>query len=389
MPLLLTWAAAVAQGPSAYEPTEQDVAQEAAGRFADYRARGEAAQSRGNLREALEAYEAALAASRDAALERAAAALREQVNAHDDALAEGKDLARDPDTLEEAIEAYGRAREAWASAEAREALTAARRELARFRAAERERPPSPATPAPDPTPLPVGPVISYPVETFVPAPYGPPPVQILPLIPPFDPVGIDPFGLRFNTSGPLNHRIAGLLLVAGEELAAEGALAEAVRVLERALALLPQAPLVITRLAELRRRLAAAGGGVRSGGLPWLVLAPFDVRGAPASLALDLPERLSVHLERNYRLIMTGRASGWVSRLGVGFGELAADPAVRRELDRALDVRCLSGTVRPDAAGLVATASLTDAATGQRRSVREVRAKSAADLLARAAELVR
>lgn len=385
--LLVTAAAACAQPAADYEPTEQDLAAEAAGRFADYRARGEAALARGELRDALAAFDQALTAHGDPELARTASELREKVTAHDDALAEARDLARDPDTLEEAIETCLRARGAWASAEVREALSAARKELARLKAAEREAPPPP----PPSLPAPPAPPEGYPRDTFIPVPYGPPPVQLVPIVPaPFDPVGADPFGLQFNASAPLNHRIAGLLVEAADELTAEGALADAVRALERALVLLPQAPLVVTRLAEARRRLAASGGAVRSGGAPKLALLPFDVRGAPIALSMELPARIGQLLDRDYRVIDPGQVAGWTARLGLGFGDLASDPTVRRELGSALDVRLyLFGTVRSDREGLVATSSLMDAATGQRRRVREVRAKSTADLLKRASELAR
>lgn len=238
--------AGLAHAGDPYEPTEADLAQEAAARAADYRARGHLAESRGELRDALSAYDQALSAEDTPEVAKAAERLRERVNAHDDALNEGRELARDPDTLEDAIEAYGRARAVWASVEVREALREARRELAKLKAAERTVPPTP-TPTPTPAPEP----LALPPVAFVPVfPVLEPQPTVVPL--PFDPVGDDPYGLRDNRSAPPVHRIAGLLIETGDERAARGCWAEAVQYYEKALKLLPDSPLAITRLNNAR-----------------------------------------------------------------------------------------------------------------------------------------
>jgi tetratricopeptide (TPR) repeat protein len=252
-------------------------------------------------------------------------------------------------------------------------------------------PPPPEVPAPD-QPLPP------PVVVYNPRPpdFGGVRAEELDRLPPAPPPGraVPVPAVVVEREEPVKQRLLHVAVELGDNLFRRGRFHEAHAQFELALNLSPGRQDLQIRLERCRPHLP-----------PVVVIAPppppppriavlnFIVEGDPAAVPPGLApwaaENLAPYFSPPYEVVDRGEVFWYMGRLGLTLRDLLTDPAARRWLSRALNLRYFAfGTLRPNR-GLDVTAHLVDAEYGFVQGAARIHVHDPHELKLRLAELAR
>jgi tetratricopeptide (TPR) repeat protein len=213
-------------------------------------------------------------------------------------------------------------------------------------------------------------------------------------LPPPPPAGLPP-GLSVDLALPLKDKFLGLSLELGDDLFRRGRYLEAVKHFEFAYALYPERDDLRLRLDRCRPHLPSPPHGTPSapiaiGGRPRLAIVNFPAFGdVPPGLGPWTAEQIAPYFCPPYEVVDRGEVFWWMGRLGLTIRDLMQDPAARRYLGRALEVRYfLVGAIRQTASFDVAT-HLLDAENGFRVGGARLHVHDQRELKLRLGELAR
>jgi tetratricopeptide (TPR) repeat protein len=204
---------------------------------------------------------------------------------------------------------------------------------------------------------------------------------------------LPPGGVAVELALPLKNKFLGLSLELGDDLFKRGRFVDAIKHFEFAYGLHPDRDDIRVRLDRCRPHVPPAPPVVLAPHRPRLAIINFvpagDPRALPPGLGSWAAEQIGPYFCPPYDVVDRGEVFWWMGQLGMTVRDLMEDPAARRYLGRALNVRAfLLGSVRPTASFDVST-HLIDAEHGFLLGAGRVHVRSPHELKLRLGELAR
>jgi tetratricopeptide (TPR) repeat protein len=211
-------------------------------------------------------------------------------------------------------------------------------------------------------------------------------------LPPLPPNGTAP-AVAIDLALPLKNKFLGVSVELGDDLFKRGRFTDAIRHFEFALALHPDREDLRIKLDQCRPHVPPSPPIAIGGPRPRLAIVNFVTAGdpvvVPPGLGAWTAENIAPYLSPPYEVVDRGEVFWWMGRLGLTVRDLVEDPAARRYLARAMNVRFfLLGTIRQTASFDVST-HLLDAEYGFRVGGTRLHVHHTQELKFRLGELAR